>query len=354
MSSLDDVLSQIGRDEMLRARMLTLCREIESRLTRADFDAREQIVGPLVDALHRDAGVLSTRLRNGLVFHHRYLGKISRDLVLSADEAPDHVWEPQTTKLLLHLARNARHILVAGACAGDQALLLAHQLRSTGGVCHCFEPGPELFRMLRYNAQVNGLEAHMVLNQLFLWDDDAAVLRLVGEQETCRRAEEAEEQSAGEAVETTTLDVYAGQHDIDAFDVLALDVEVGELAILQGGTRFLTQPPALAPSIVFEMHSRYVDWSNGLEHTEICRTLRGYGYHLYAIRDYQSNQPMEGRSIELVEPRTAYLEGPVHGFNMVAVKDESRVRTPLFRHCSDVSPKLLRHRDPRLHQPLEA
>jgi hypothetical protein len=28
------------------------------------------------------------------------------------------------------------------------------------------------------------------------------------------------------------------------------------------------------------------------------------------------------------------------------------VQGPLFRICSGVSPKLLRHRDPRLHKPL--
>ncbi len=350
--TLGDALARIGCDDLLRAAMVALCRQIESHLARPGFDVRDEVVGPLVDALHRDAGVLNSRLKNGLVFHHRYSGKISRELVLSADAEPDHVWEPQTTRLLLYLARHARHVVVAGAHGGDQALLLAQQLRGTGGVCHCFEPDPDAFGMLRYNAQVNGLEPHMALNPLFLWDDEGAVLHLVGEG-ACGRPEEVQDGDESAPIGTTTLDAYADRHGIDAFGVLALDVEGGELAILQGGLRFLAQPAGVAPSIVFEVHGAYVDWSNGLETTEIARMLRRCGYHLYAVRDYQSNEPMEGRKIELVDPRGAYLEGPVHGFNMLAVKDESLVRTPLFRHCSGVSPKLLRHRDPRLHQPLD-
>jgi hypothetical protein len=95
-----------------------------------------------------------------------------------------------------------------------------------------------------------------------------------------------------------------------------------------------------------------VDWSAGLDNTDVARLLRTQGYALYAVRDYQSNVPMAGEPIELVAPAGAYLEGPPHGFNMLAVKDDAMVQGAPFRLCSGVSPKLLRHRDARLHQPL--
>jgi FkbM family methyltransferase len=351
VSRLEDALAAVGADVSLRERMIRLCQDIETQLARLDFDVREQVTGPIVDALHRDVGLLEKRLGTGLVFHFQYGGKIARDFVMSADAEPDHVWEPQTTKLLLHLAERARTIVVAGAYAGDQALLLAQKLRSAGGVCHCFEPDLRQLEILAQNARTNGLDKYMVLNGVGLWDSEDAALRLVGDGEL-GRPEQAETTGQGTCIPTTTVNAYGARHGLDSIDVVMLDVEGGEHAILRGASHYLSQPPGKAPIVIFEIHRAYVDWSAGLDNTDIGRLLRQHGYRLYAVRDYQSNVPMAGQPIELVESAGAYLEGPPHGFNMLAVKDERLVQGPLFRICSGVSPKLLRHRDPRLHKPL--
>ena len=47
-----------------------------------------------------------------------------------------------------------------------------------------------------------------------------------------------------------------------------------------------------------------------------------------------------------------YLEGPPHGFNMVAVKDPAIFSGPDYRIVEGVSPKYLRHKDPALHHPV--
>ena len=351
VSRLEDALAAVGSDSSLRERMIRLCQEIEARLARPDFDVREQITGPIVDALHRDVGPLKKRLGNGLLFQFQYGGKIAREFVMSADAEPDHVWEPQTTKLLIYLAERARIVVVAGAYAGDQALLVAQKLRDVGGVCHCFEPDLEQLEILRRNAETNQLTAHMVLNGVGLWDKENAALRLVGDGEL-GHPEETEGSGEGRPIPTTTVDAYGTRHGLASIDVLMLDVEGGEHAVLRGASRYLSQPVDKAPAVVFEVHRAYVDWSNGLDNTDIGRLLRAHGYKLRAVRDYQSNVPMAGEPIELVDAAGAYLEGPPHGFNMLAVKDEALVQGPLFRICSGVSPKLLRHRDPRLHKPL--
>jgi hypothetical protein len=90
----DDALATIGQDAGLRQKIVRLCHEIEARLSRPDFDVRETLTGPIVDALYRDLGLLEKRLSNGLIFHFHYSGKIARELVMSADDMPDHVWEP--------------------------------------------------------------------------------------------------------------------------------------------------------------------------------------------------------------------------------------------------------------------
>lgn len=349
MVTLKAALGSVGQHPHLREEIVGLCHRIERELAKPDFDVREQITGPILDALHSELGPLQKRLKSGLLFHFTYSGKIARDFVMSGEE-PDHVWEPQTTKLLLHFAKRAQAMLIAGAYAGDQALLVAQTLAERGGTCHCFEPDANQLAMLRKNAEVNDLASSMVLNDLALWRSENASIKLVGESELGRPQEM--QGDDGNGIRTTTVDAYGARHKLNSIDVLMLDVEGGEYDILCGASHYLSQAAGTAPHVIFEIHSAYVDWSHGLEHTNIGELLRGSGYKLYAIRDYQSNVAMPDSPVELVDVADVYLQGPPHGFNMLAVKDEAVLDDPLFRMCRGVSPKLLRHRDPLLHQPL--
>jgi len=131
-----------------------------------------------------------------------------------------------------------------------------------------------------------------------------------------------------------------------------LDLEGAEHAALRGAARRLELPPGRAPQLVFEVHRSYVDWSDGLEQTEILRYLAELGYSSYAVRDFQSNRDLGDRPIELVAPDTAYLDGPPHGFNVLATKEPGLIDAGPFVLSPHTSPKLLAHRDPALHHPV--
>src|SRR3546814_20613910 len=88
---------------------------------------------------------------------------------MSPDAEPDHVWEPQTTKLLVNLGHDKKHVVIGGAYSGDQAILLAHAMTKRGGTCHCFEPNRDQMAMLKRNAQSNKLD-NVVFKQLGLWN----------------------------------------------------------------------------------------------------------------------------------------------------------------------------------------
>ena len=135
-----------------------------------------------------------------------------------------------------------------------------------------------------------------------------------------------------------------------AIGLVMLDIEGAELPALQGATAVIARD---RPSIVFEVHRDYVDWTDGLANTAICRLLTDAHYHLFAVRDANSHLDMGQRCIELVPVDTVYLNGPPHGFNMLAVPDLALLNDPLFRVVENVSPKLLRHKSPALHHPLE-
>jgi FkbM family methyltransferase len=349
-------LATIGRNDSSRAFMVEALRAVEKQEAVPGLSVRDRITGPLIDALHSETGTLSKTLANGLTMQFVYRSKIAREFVMSPQAQPDHVWEPQTTRLLLHLARDVRHVIVGGAYMGDHAVLLANQIQPHGGTVHAFEPNPEQAGMLSANMRQNGLK-NLSVKQLALWCETGLTLRFSGDDAEAS-SEIADGDSSGEShdsplCESITIDDFCKQCDMDSVDVLMLDIEGGELNALRGAEDYLSQPPDRAPRIVFEIHSRYSDWSEGLERTDIVRLLRSFGYHVFAVRDYHGNLPMGDKPIELIPPEQTVIAGPPHGFNMLAVKRIELVQDPMFRMCSNVSPKLLPHKDPALHGPLD-
>jgi FkbM family methyltransferase len=340
-------LKTIGQNEELRGRWVRELKYVEKTLAAPGLSVRDEITAPLIDALFADTGILRKRLANGVLFDFHYRSKIAREFAMSEPETPDHVWEPQTTKLLLQLARGAREVLVGGAYFGDHAILIANQLRGHGRV-HAFEPNPDQNAMLKHNAAINELD-NLVPWRLGLWHESSGRLRLVGDDALAHP--EVDEQSA-DGFDTLAIDDYLAREGIERLDLIMLDIEGAELAVLRGAQRQLSRPVGEAPDIVFELHRHYVDWSHGLEQTDVVRYLAGFGYHVFAVRDYNANVDMRGQPVELIELEGAYLEGPPHGFNMVAVKDMAVLQEDTIRFCRGVSPKLLAHRDPALHQPL--
>ncbi|HVE72407.1 MAG TPA: FkbM family methyltransferase [Thermoanaerobaculia bacterium] len=343
----DQSLKIVGADEATRARIIAALQQFELLPERRFTTVRDDVTGPIVDALHASLDVVRKELSNGLVFEFPYRSKIARDFVMSVPEKPDHVWEPQTTKLLLHLSAGASHVVIGGAYFGDQAIPVAHAMRGRG-VCHAFEPNREMAAMLSRNAALNALD-NVRVHPLALWSDDTSRLAFVGDDayaSTVACGAAAAPQDDG--VPTTTIDSYAAASGIDRFDLIMLDLEGGELNVLRGAEGQLSRH---APHVVFEVHRSYVDWSHGLHNTDIARWLASFGYTLFAIRDFQSNYDLSGRPVELVPADTAYLEGPPHGLNLLAIKDTSIIENEHFEIVPNVSSKLLLHRDPKLHHP---
>jgi FkbM family methyltransferase len=344
---LASALSQLGRHANLRDLLIASLRDAEAIFPDKSVNVREVITGPIVDALFEKDELLEKEIEGGLRYKFRYTSKIARDFVLAT--STDHVWEPQTTKLLVRLGQHAKTAVIGGAYFGDQAVLLAHAMRRIQGTCYCFEPNRQLFELLETNVRLNDLR-NLVAIQRGLWNRNEVDLSFVGQDShaSSREGRDTEERT----FKSASVDSFAHERNIAVIDILMLDIEGAELAALMGAARFLEQTASTAPSIVFEIHGSYMDWSNGLESTEIARYLEEFGYFLYAIRDYQGNVDMRGRPIELVPIRTAYIEGPPHGFNVLAIKNTEVLGWLDARLVDNVSPKLLFHRDPKLHQPL--
>ena len=346
-------LTDIGKDAKARDGIVKLLKTIEKTVKLPkDRSVREELTGPMTDALFKEAGILQKKLKDGTIFNFLYRSKIARDLILSSDEKPDHVFEPQTTKLFVHLAKKTKSVLIAGVYSGDHAVLVA-KVMDKKGMIYGFEADKEQISLLKKNAAANKVADKIKAIPVGVWSYDTD-LKLVGEDAFAHAVPLKGKAKKDDIVfPAVSIENYTRKNKIDQIDLIQMDIEGSELPALKGAERFLSQPVGQAPNIIFEVHRYYVDWSKGLGNTEIVKYLRKQGYHVYAMRDFQSNVPMPGCKIELIEPEKTYLEGPPHGFNMLAVKDKSILKPSVFRFVKNVSPKLLLHKSPALHWPTE-
>jgi FkbM family methyltransferase len=343
-----EALARIGDTEDWRQAFIRQLLAFEGEVTAPGVDVREELTGPLVDALYDDDQVVRKTLSSGVTFEFLYRSKIARDFVMSQPEAPDHAWEPMTSRILVDLARGAKNVVIGGAYFGDHAVLIAREIAGSGGVVHAFEPNTQQRGMLMRNAELNGL-TNIRPRPEGLWHDSTTNLKLVG-YDSFANAEEAE--AGDDTFKTVTIADYLKAAGVESLDLIVLDIEGAELGALRGATPFLAAPKGEAPAILFEVHRHYVDWSKGLANTDIVRLLTDNDYTVFALRDFNSNYDLAGKPVELIPVDDVHLEGPPHGFNMVAVKDPAVFDGPGYSIVKGVSPKYLRHKDPKLHHPV--
>src|SRR5688572_4567191 len=111
-------LRRIGETPAWRDAFVRSIVALEPSLATPGLDVREEITGPIVDALFDDDQVVRKKLSSGVEFEFLYRSKIARDFVMSSPEVPDHAWEPQTSRILVDLAKRAKQVVVGGAYFG--------------------------------------------------------------------------------------------------------------------------------------------------------------------------------------------------------------------------------------------
>lgn len=356
-SYLEHAVARIGSDPETRKALLDVIGDWEQRHARQGEELRETTSGYLVDAMHAEADTITRSLRlppvgpsgaaRELNFTMLYRSKMGREFAM-ANGPLDHAWEPQTTRLLRTLAADATTALIGGAYSGDHAVPMMVEMKDAGGKCFCFEPNAEQSRLLQRNADTNGLRNYALSND-GLWSETSDLV-MVGSDSHAHP--EVYTGQPGDRFQAVSIDDFCAAQSIEMLDIIMLDIEGGEIEALRGAKGFLSAPAETAPEIIFEIHRTYVDWSDGLAQTPICRLLLDHDYVLYGIRDYQGNVAMNGAPVEVVPIDSCYVDGPAHGFNIFASKRDDCVDRLGLQVCENVSPKLLAHRDPALHQPL--
>ncbi len=356
-ASVVEALAAAGMRESLRRSIFEALRLAEVTAPDATH-FRETVRWPVLCSMLRDVDVHRVELADGLVFEFRADSRIEKALLLSREERPDHVWEPQTTKLLVELARGADHVIVGGAYIGDHVLPIAKALGGAG-VVHAFEPMKHTFALLQRNVANNKL-ANVIAHRRALWDSTGEHLTLDGalalgssvpvDDRPLTNGSKPDEPV--EVVMSLAIGDYVQKQGLVGVDLIMLDIEGGEERALTGAAALLDLPPPHAPDVVFEVHRTFVDWSDGLENTALVQLMTTRGYTVYAVRDFHDNWSMVGEPIEVIPVDRVHLDGPPHGFNLLASKDADLVQRLDLRIVENVSPKLIVDRDPKLHHPV--
>lgn len=351
---ISEALARVGRNKELYTRVFQALREAEA-CTENVVAFRNEVRWPLILGILRDVKTCQVVLENGIIFEVGLDSRIEQALLLSSKEHPDHVWEPQTTKLLVRLATETSTVIVGGAYIGDHVLPIAHSMSKKNGLgqVHAFEPMRHAFERLLHHLKLNNIK-NVVPHQLALWEKSDILLDINGSAALASTLPHQGEQfPASDVIQSLTIDDYVKSRQLDGVGLIMLDTEGAEEKALLGANNLLSRPFPNAPHLIFEVHRNYVDWSTGLENTSIVKLVMSNGYKVFAIRDFHDNYPMTDKVIEIVPVDNIYLEGPPHGFNLFATKDDGLISRLGLRLVEGVSPKLLVEKTPALHHPTE-
>src|SRR4029079_2277513 len=220
---LAQALAAAGNDQKLRNAIFDALRQAELE-SHDPAHFREQVRWPLILSLLSEAKTHSVVLENGLIFEVSPDSRIEQALLLSTEAHPDHVWEPQTTRLLTALAAETSNVIVGGAYIGDHVLFLARAV-GKAGVVHAFEPMQRPFDRLLHNLKVNDIQ-NVVANRMGLWDRGRVILTVEGHLGLASSKEA--DNSGGERIESISIDEYVESRQIAPVGLIMLDTEGGE------------------------------------------------------------------------------------------------------------------------------
>ena len=334
MNNISKIKTALQNNKELKQYFIEAIIDFETKGGHPASNVRDTVSGPLADELFMGEK-FSKQLDSGITINFVYNSKIAREFLLSQPAVPNHVWEPQTTKLLLHFSKNAKNVIIAGAYFGDQAIPVAWNIRESG-ICHTFEPNKNNSDLIIENAHLNNL-TNVLINNLALWNKTNE--QLVFEGEDALASTIAADGSTQNVLHTITIDDYVAQHQVNPVSLLMIDVEGSEIKVLEGATAMLKKDH---PVVVFETHSLYNDWSKGLENSDSVKLMTNLGYEVFAIREFHQNIDTGTMPVELLPLNRTYCEiPPHHGFNLLAVPSTDLIENDLFTIVYDLSPKLI-------------
>jgi FkbM family methyltransferase len=201
----------------------------------------------------------------------------------------DGVYEAEVLNFAFGLIRPGAVIIDVGANIGAFTLPVAKEVGESGCVI-AIEASPRVFPYLERNVSLNALSnVYLVQCAAFNCDRQAVSFYDASIDRFGKGSLGSHYHADRVSVPTRTLDNIVREQRIGRVDLIKIDVEGGEVLVLQGAQCLLTgdRPPI----IVFE----FCDWAEesvlGGQRGCAQRLLRDWGYQLWRLADFSRGRP---------------------------------------------------------------
>jgi FkbM family methyltransferase len=200
-------------------------------------------------------------------------------------------YEQPIADLLASTLRPGMSVLDVGAHIGYFSLVAAKLVGSTGRVWS-FEPDPANRASLECNVDANGMADRVSVVPLAIASSagNSVLYRKAGDTGSSTMYLHGETGDEQIAVTTTSLDEWADSEGWPSIDLVKIDVEGGEGAVLPGMTKLLERNPGIV--VVLEFQADALE-AAGEDPVDFLRRLLGMGGRRVELLDERGNRTLE-------------------------------------------------------------
>jgi len=198
-------------------------------------------------------------------------------------------YEPATTRLFQTTVTPGMVMVDIGAHVGYYTLLAA-QLTGPTGQIYAFEPEPGNHDTLLKNIELNGHD-NITATRSAVSDRQGSATMYLTSLDSGRHSLFLHDlpQRGNAAVETTTLDLFLEARDWPKIDLIKIDVEGAEVAVLDGMSQSLERFPGL--KIIIEFNPALLQ-SASVAPISFLDKLRSLGFQISVIDDSTGLSPV--------------------------------------------------------------
>jgi FkbM family methyltransferase len=186
-------------------------------------------------------------------------------------------YEEETTRAVEFLLQKGMRFIDVGAHVGYYTLLAARCVGSSGTV-YAFEPEPRNFRLLQRNVELNSYPNVITVRKAATDFTGTAKLYVSFAESSWHSLNESNDVGSQVVeVETTTLDHFLYTQRWPAIDLVKIDAEGAESAIVTGMHGVMERNPSLR--IIFEFYPDGLR-AGGVQPEKLLKQLKRLGFHL--------------------------------------------------------------------------
>jgi FkbM family methyltransferase len=196
--------------------------------------------------------------------------------------------EPEVTHLIYEVLRPGMTTVDVGAHLGYYTLLFKIKVRESGKV-FAFEPDPYYFGLLKRALLANGMDAGIFIYQMAVWDKNGTATFFLDQYGGTSNLFKPTIYGGSITVETITLDTFFEKLGWPNVDLIKIDVEGAELAVLSGMEELNRRNKSLRLIVEFVAKR-----PSGVQPEEFFNTLQRFGFtKIFAIEKPSLRKPEE-------------------------------------------------------------